>query len=294
MRSHWLALAAFILIVASGSSEAKIVHRWSFATDGKDSVGTANAVLREGAAVASGKVDLNGSGAYVELPIGATVSKLTNATIEAWATWDTAQGAWARLFDIGMGQNAYMFLTPRHGRAAEGGAENSIRFAITTNGFGEEQTVNGPAQFPTAKETHVAVTIDAEKKVARLYVDGKLVATQENFTLTPSGLGTTTNNWLGGSQFFESDPTFDGSVSEFRIYDTALSEVEIAASREGWRRYARGRRPADAGRHVREAAPPLELRHRCQRPGRQSQRCAARGRESGRRQAGARRHGRIR
>jgi hypothetical protein len=230
MRALALGLATALLCLAVESASAKIVHRWSFITDGSDSVGSANAVLRDGAAVSDGRLNLNGSGAYAELPIGGTISRLTNATIEAWVTWDVAQGPWTRIFDIGTGQTAYMFLTPRHGRAAEGGVENTVRFAITSEGFNAEQTVNGPAQFPVAAETHVAVTIDSAAKVARLYIGGKLVATQENVTLTPSALGNTTNNWLGGSQFFETDPTFDGSIAEFRIYDSAQSAEEIAKS----------------------------------------------------------------
>jgi hypothetical protein len=166
------------------------------------------------------------------LPIGATIAGLSNTTIEVWATWDQVQGPWARIFDLGSGQAAYMFLTPRHGRAEGGSPEDSIRFAITNDGFGAEQQVNGPTQFPTGAETHVAVTIDAAADVAKLYVNGKLVATKEGVTLSPADLGNTSNNWLGAGQYFETDPSFDGSISEFRIHDTALSAEEVARSHQ--------------------------------------------------------------
>jgi hypothetical protein len=37
------------------------------------------------------------------------------------------------------------------------------------------------------------------------------------------------NNWLGRSQFL-ADPGFEGSFTEFRIYGSALSASEVAAS----------------------------------------------------------------
>ena len=40
---------------------------------------------------------------------------------------------------------------------------------------------------------------------------------------------TDTNNWLGRSQY-AADADFAGSISEFRIYGTARSAAQIAAS----------------------------------------------------------------
>ena len=49
--------------------------------------------------------------------------------------------------------------------------------------------------------------------------------TDETDTL-PADLGTTTNNWLGRSQW-DADGYFDGLLDEVRIYSEALSEAEI-------------------------------------------------------------------
>ena len=40
------------------------------------------------------------------------------------------------------------------------------------------------------------------------------------------------NNWLGRSPW--GDPLFDGSIDEFRIYDTALSAAEVASVVHDW------------------------------------------------------------
>jgi len=47
-------------------------------------------------------------------------------------------------------------------------------------------------------------------------------------TLNPSLLGSMGNNYLGRSQY--PDPYFDGMMDEFRIYNTALSSAEMAAT----------------------------------------------------------------
>ena len=47
-------------------------------------------------------------------------------------------------------------------------------------------------------------------------------------TLRPSNLASTTNNWIGRSQFAV-DPLFDGLIDDFRIYSRALTATEIAA-----------------------------------------------------------------
>ena len=71
---------------------------------------------------------------------------------------------------------------------------------------------------------HVAVT--KEGNVGKLYVNGELVGSNANMTLSPADLGSTTQNWIGKSQF-SGDPNFVGSVDEFRIYNRALSLQEL-------------------------------------------------------------------
>jgi hypothetical protein len=225
-------LAAFVLCLAARQSAATLVHRWSFDSDATDSVGKANGTLEDGAKVNDGRLELDGEAAYAELPIGETIAKLNDVTIEAWVTWNETQGPWSRIFDFGDGPTANMYLTPRHGRAEQDSAEDTPRFVITSGGFASEEQINVKDQFPVGKEVHVAVTIDAKKGVAKLYIDGKPVATQEKITLKPSDLGNTPNNWLGASQYVETDPLFHGSISEFRIYDSVLSDEEVAESQK--------------------------------------------------------------
>jgi hypothetical protein len=72
---------------------------------------------------------------------------------------------------------------------------------------------------------HLAVTLSGSTGV--LYVDGVPANTNLSMTLKPSSLGSTTQNYIGKSQW--ADPNLTGSVDDFRIYSRALNATEVAA-----------------------------------------------------------------
>lgn len=215
------------VLVAPGIGQAGIIHRYSFATDASDSVGGANGMLMGNATVSGGQLVLDGSdGTYLDLAaIGNDIATLNNATIEAWVTWSDPAPYWQRIFDFGQDTTTYMFLTPKSER-------NKTRFAISMNGGNAEQMVNSVAQLPDGVETHVAVTISGDNGVIGLYINGVPSCLLFGTSLTPSQLGgLTPNNYVGKSQY--PDPYFNGSINEFRIYNTALTADQIAASFAG-------------------------------------------------------------
>jgi hypothetical protein len=120
------------------------------------------------------------------------------------------------VFDFGSGTGAYMFLAPASG-------DNTVRYAITISGGGEQQ-LNSSTVLSTGVWHHVAVTLSGSTGV--LYIDGTAVATNSSMTLKPSSLGGTTQNYIGKSQY--ADPNLNGSVDDFRIYRRALSAGEVA------------------------------------------------------------------
>jgi hypothetical protein len=97
---------------------------------------------------------------------------------------------------------------------------------MTIGGAAAEQQITARSPLPRGVTTHVAVTIDSAGRTGTLFVDGVPVAVNPSLTLTPGALGRTTQNWLGRSQY-QADPYFRGEISEFRIYDRALTEEEI-------------------------------------------------------------------
>ncbi|HYK56756.1 MAG TPA: LamG-like jellyroll fold domain-containing protein [Flavisolibacter sp.] len=98
-----------------------------------------------------------------------------------------------------------------------------------------ERRVTSVTPMPEKVWTHIAVTVDYANPSlpqAYLYVNGvktgpspqgmpDLGGTNTPYTVT--GLGATTNNWLGRSQYFdapEKDPYFNGVIDELRISNT--------------------------------------------------------------------------
>src|SRR5215211_6611995 len=104
-------------------------------------------------------------------------------------------------------------------------AGSAPRFAITTSGNGAEQQLNGTAPLALNRWTHVAITHSGT--TGRMYVDGTLVATNANMTLSPASLGATPNNFIGRSQF--ADPFLNATVDDFQIYGRGLGGDEVAA-----------------------------------------------------------------
>jgi len=158
----------------------------------------------------------DGEDDYVELPIGPTISTLTDCTIATWVNWSELGTTWQRIFDIGTGTTVNMFLTPSTGAG--------LRFAITTGGNGGESRATASGPLPTGWH-HVAVTIDGTSMSMTLYLDGEIVASGPTEVL-PAEMGQTTQNWLGRSQY-AADDYFIGSMDDFRIYNTAFSEGQV-------------------------------------------------------------------
>lgn len=158
-------------------------------------------------------IQFDGSSSYMDIEDG-VVQNLTNFTISTWVKLD-AISTWSRIFDFGTGTNVYMFLTPQNG------ANNFYRFAIKNGGA--EQQINCSVTPVIGVWTHVAITMQGS--VGIMYINGVEVGRKEDFTLNPSLLGLTTQNYIGKSQF--SDPYLKGIIDEFRIYSVALSSTEI-------------------------------------------------------------------
>lgn len=230
-------------LLAAPAARADLRHRYSFneapsATTVSDSVGNANGIIKGNGAGfdGQGQLVLPGGGAsadaadiiagYVDLPNG-LISKFTNLTVEAWVTWQGA-GQWQRIFDFGTsaggedivnGDGNYMFLTPM--------GPNYIRFAIRDPAAQAENVLATAGAMQEAfVEVLYTVSYDYDANVTRLYSNGVQIAT--SVASTQLSTINDVNNWLGRSQW--NDGMFAGTYNEFRIYDTAMTPVQVAAS----------------------------------------------------------------
>lgn len=161
--------------------------------------------------------NVRGSYQYVDLP-AAVLGGASAITLSVWVK-PTHDADWQRVFDFGNNATRYMYLATRNGSGVP-------RFAITTNGPGAEQGLNGTAALPLNQWSHLAVTVSGS--TGTLYVNGTAVAQNTSMTLNPSALGTLTNNWLGRSNFSD-DPVYAGAFDEFNVYSRALTASEITS-----------------------------------------------------------------
>ncbi|WP_100446295.1 LamG-like jellyroll fold domain-containing protein [Glycomyces xiaoerkulensis] len=151
--------------------------------------------------------------AYAELPDG-IAADLDDFTIATWVNLRT-DSQWARVWDLGTGTDANMFLTANDG--------DGPRFDLNVGGT--TRTVESPdGGLPTGEWVHLAVAKTGDTAV--MYIDGEPVASNEDMTLSPADLGPTTRNWIGESQY-SADPLLNGTVDEFQIHDRGLTAAEI-------------------------------------------------------------------
>jgi hypothetical protein len=221
----------------------ELKHRYSFSepagsTTVKDSVGTADGVIRGTGAAFDGRGQLSLPGGtssaadaasiagYVDLPNG-IISSLLNATFEAWVTWN-ASGAWQRIFDFGTsdggedlsnGYGQYLFLSPQ--------GNTNLRFAVRDQVIDAEPVqLTASAPLELGQEIYVAVTYNYTANATKLYSNAVVVASGPAVVSLSSIKDV--NNWLGRSQW--GDPMFQGNFNEFRIWEGALTDADVAAA----------------------------------------------------------------
>jgi Concanavalin A-like lectin/glucanases superfamily len=217
-------------------------HRYDFEGTGDqvlDRVGNAHGKVIGGVMLTKlegrGVVDLTGgtSGPYVDLP-NELLSSLTSVTVEAWLTW-RGGNAWQRIFDFGdstapspedspaLGKT-YLFATPR---SASGVALAS--YSHDGNANGQQLEAASSAPLPQ-KLSQVVVVANGDAHKLVLYIDGDKVS-EQGWTGSLSRINDV-NVWLGRSQYAQ-DPELNAVLHEFRVYDEALSDAQVATAFRG-------------------------------------------------------------
>jgi hypothetical protein len=245
-RTRFAGLAGAVLVLAgwaAPSSHAGVTHRYSF-NDGtaNDSVGNADGTLVNGPTVVNGTLvfgplvntgfnRLPSTGQYVDLPNN--IARTRALTLEVWATYRSGQNvAWQRIVDFGNSTageilpddkttinysgRVCLILVPQNGN---GNPTAQLTIGNATDFIG----LNTP--ITTDVEHQIVFTHDPDANVQALYVDGVKLG-QNTVKLDPS-TSDYKNYWLGRSNFFN-DPFFNGTINEFRIYDSALSGDDVA------------------------------------------------------------------
>jgi hypothetical protein len=106
-------------------------------------------------------------------------------------------------------------------------SDGSNRPRLSYKASGTTSTATGSTAFAVGTQVHVALVLNPSGNSVALYINGALVGSVA--TTDPlSGLRDG-DNWLGRSQV-TADPALNASMSELRIYNTALSAAELQTS----------------------------------------------------------------
>jgi len=237
--------ATALTVTTNGAVALK--HRYSFrdaanSTIVLDSVGGANGTVYPGLSGFQ-SITLDGERAnfpgdstfqtapYIALPPN-LVSSMGDVTFDFWFTVRT-NSPWARIFDLGASGKG----TDPHNSgvgSATSGMEFSPEPGGSPNPTWEIRTPAGALYLPTTialpvgVEHHVTLVYSPNQNIAKVYLDGTLNVSSG--TIPGGTLNTLAedNTWLGISQW--DDPTLNASIDEFRLYEGALSDAEVAAS----------------------------------------------------------------
>ncbi len=223
-----LCLGALVALQLTALGQT-LVHRYSFTTDASDSVGGQHGTLMGGAICVDGQAVLdnawgydssNPDGKYIDLPDG-LIASYNSVTFEAWLT-PFLGDMWSRIWDFGNGTTRYTFLST--GNNNQTGPESESLIPGRASNFLRSKNL-----MSDSSENHVVLTIDGPGRLAKLYLNGELVDLNPNFTNTPAALGSTTNNWLGRSQW-GGDDYLVCWFNEFRVYNGPIDALRVKAN----------------------------------------------------------------
>lgn len=207
-------------ISVSAADTASPILCYDFeADDGSDSVGDNDAALKGGAkveyvdAIDSKALYLNGSGSYLEFPVGFFDGR-TNMTLslDVCSLMDSEN-----FFTVAIGKdsNKYLFLRTR---------SSEFRYAITENSWSSEYDVAGSGSF---KNVWTNVTLVIHGSIMQLYINGECVDEESGVSPSLRKFGSDIIGYIGKS-FYDGDRYFKGYVDNVKVYDTALSDTAIA------------------------------------------------------------------
>ena len=207
------------------SAQTTLQHRYSFVGDASDSVGGSAWNGTEVGPNGGTAVTINngltlpggGGSGYVTLPAG-ILNDTTNVTVEFWAAQKNANG-WAETWSFNSGTPSYWaFISDGQNN------NNNVEQALRLNN-NETDSQSGVGMAGT--ETHYTVTFNSSTLVDTIWQGQSVIAsaTVPNSSYTPGAQNFSTCS-LGVDPW--SDPQWQGTIYEFRIYNGVLSPNQIA------------------------------------------------------------------
>lgn len=183
---------------------------------------TANGKYGAGVSLPGGAA---GTGNHVKLPDNIQAGMDEEFSVSVWARPDALPN-WVPLLQIGSSTDTFFLLQSSTQANGPTGFAATFKAPGTPGSAQERLTLGGGNDLPLNEWTHVVFTMSGS--TGKLYFDGQLVGTRNDFTLGIGDVGVngqTTANFLGGTSW--GDPRFDGLVDDLRIYGYELTSEQV-------------------------------------------------------------------
>ncbi len=207
-----------------------LVHRYTFDGTGTqltDIVGDAHGNLHNCELTDTSQLEFDGEGCYVALPSG-MLSAYSDATLKSGCvgtavTTTNASSTSALTENEGDTPSSYISLSPRAGN------DDALTLSYLADPDDSSESLRTDYALDTGSVQHLAVVVDSTFGYLSLYQGDQLQTDSE----TAQNLADLEDSsvWLGRA-LYSDYPYFRGELLEFRIYDTALGDSELAQSDE--------------------------------------------------------------
>ncbi|WP_369375623.1 LamG-like jellyroll fold domain-containing protein [Promicromonospora sp. Populi] len=165
------------------------------------------------------------TGNQVELPDNIEAGMEEDFSVSIWARPD-ALPTWVPLLQIGSSTDTFFLLQSNTQTSGATGFAATFK-APGTPGSAQERLVLGQGNdLPLNEWTHVVFTQSGS--VGKIYFDGELQATRDDFTISIGDVGVggqTTTNLIGGTSW--PDARWDGLVDDFRMFGYELTAEQV-------------------------------------------------------------------
>ncbi|MCX8520633.1 MAG: Ig-like domain-containing protein, partial [Rhodoferax sp.] len=166
---------------------------------------------------------LSASHQYAVLPAQAAAIS-GDLSLEAWVFADGTPGQWTRIVDLTQETGFYEL----YNSVFLGFYGGKLAFSIYKESYFNGQ-LTADSNFPINSWHHVALTLSADK-LATLYVDGVAVKTA---VMQDLPLAVSRSRSFVGHSALETDPDFNGTIRDVRIYDNARTAAQISTDMAG-------------------------------------------------------------
>jgi len=214
---------------AQAQSDADLIVDYAFSNESGTILADQSGAGNDGVLIGpelwhGGYLELNGSN-YVELPDGLLSD--TDAATVVVETLPTKLSGPRFLWNFGGSGNdatGQFFMHP---------VDN--RVSISPTNYSSEQTAKSDDRLAVDEWSSIAATIEpnaeGDTSTLRLWVDGEITAEKTDSSVNLRDLEDHTMNFLGKSAYKE-DLLYEGLVTSFQVYNSALSGSELAAISE--------------------------------------------------------------